>query len=74
VNAVSPGVVHEDMSRLAAVAGELMASAPAGAPGHPRDIAAAVVFLASDDAVFVHGTVLDVDGGRAAVFLSAPAA
>jgi NAD(P)-dependent dehydrogenase (short-subunit alcohol dehydrogenase family) len=74
VNAVSPGVVHEDMSRLAAGAGALMASAPAGAPGHPQDIAAAVVFLASDDAAFVHGTVLDVDGGRAAVFLSAPAA
>ena len=41
----------------------MTAAAPAGAPGRPIDIAHAVRFLASDEAAYVHGTVLDVDGG-----------
>jgi NAD(P)-dependent dehydrogenase (short-subunit alcohol dehydrogenase family) len=47
-----------------------MRSAPAGTPGHPEAIAAAAVYLASDDAAFVHGAVLDIDGGRANVLTS----
>jgi NAD(P)-dependent dehydrogenase (short-subunit alcohol dehydrogenase family) len=39
--------------------------------GHPGAIAAAAVYLASDDAAFVHGTVLDVDGGRTGVAVAA---
>jgi enoyl-[acyl-carrier-protein] reductase (NADH) len=35
--------------------------------GHPEDIAGAIVFLASDDAAFITGTHLLVDGGRKAV-------
>ena len=38
-----------------------------------EDIAAAAAFLVSDDAAFVHGTVLDVDGGRVAVAFAATA-
>lgn len=40
---------------------------PVGRMGHPEDIAGAVAFLASDDAAFVTGTHLLVDGGRGAV-------
>ena len=36
---------------------------PAGRVGTPKDIANAVVFLASDDASFVHAATLAVDGG-----------
>jgi NAD(P)-dependent dehydrogenase (short-subunit alcohol dehydrogenase family) len=44
-----------------------MAGSPAGRSATPDEIAGAVVYLSSDDAAFVHGTVLDVDGGRTAV-------
>jgi len=44
-----------------------MHTTPAGRPGTAEDIAGAVLYLASDDARFVHGTILDVDGGRIAV-------
>jgi NAD(P)-dependent dehydrogenase (short-subunit alcohol dehydrogenase family) len=43
------------------------ATTPGGQAGHPGQIAAAAVYLASDDASFVRGSVLDVDGGRTAV-------
>ena len=41
----------------------LVRSIPLGQAGHPRDIAAAVLFLASRDAGHITGTVLEVDGG-----------
>jgi NAD(P)-dependent dehydrogenase (short-subunit alcohol dehydrogenase family) len=64
VNAISPGVV------LTLAPGEvhpgevMMKGTPAGRPGNPEAIGYAAVYLASDEAAFVHGTVLDVDGGR----------
>ena len=69
VNAVSPGVIRDpavyvDVDHPAAT---MMAGTPAGRTGAPEEVAAAVAFLASDDAAFVHGTVLDVDGGRTGV-------
>jgi NAD(P)-dependent dehydrogenase (short-subunit alcohol dehydrogenase family) len=69
VNAVSPGVIRDqetfaDTDHPAAV---MMAGSPAGRTGDPDEVAAALVYLASDDAAFVHGTVLDVDGGRTGV-------
>lgn len=69
VNAVSPGVVRTpDLAPDAAYPGEaLMVGTPAGVTGHPDAIAAAAVYLASAEAEFVHGTVIDVDGGRTGV-------
>jgi NAD(P)-dependent dehydrogenase (short-subunit alcohol dehydrogenase family) len=68
VNALSPGVVYEDPSDVVA---DAMVTTPAGKPGAPADIAAAAVYLASDEAAFVHGAVFDIDGGRSSVFTTA---
>ncbi len=65
VNAISPGVVRPEPAEDLAEA--LMRGTPAGASGRPESIAYAAVYLASDEASFVHGTVLDVDGGRTGV-------
>ena len=43
---------------------QLLATVPLGRLAEPRDVAAAVAFLASDDAEFLTGVCLDVDGGR----------
>ncbi|WP_433560481.1 SDR family NAD(P)-dependent oxidoreductase [Nocardia sp. CA-151230] len=69
VNAISPGViVTPDWDPAVEHPGEaLMHGTPAGRSGHPDAIAAAAVYLASDNAAFVHGTVIDVDGGRTGV-------
>jgi NAD(P)-dependent dehydrogenase (short-subunit alcohol dehydrogenase family) len=68
VNALSPGVVYEDPSDVVA---DAMVTTPVGKPGTPADIAAAAVYLASDEAAFVHGAVFDIDGGRGNVFTTA---
>jgi 3-oxoacyl-[acyl-carrier protein] reductase len=64
-NVVAPGYVDTDMtSDLADKAKELMISQiPLGRVGTPEDIAAAVVFLASDEAAYITGQVLQVNGG-----------
>lgn len=69
VNAVSPGVVLPPAPEGSEPhPGEIMMKGtPAGAVGTPDAIAHAVVWLASDEAAFVHGTVVDVDGGRTGV-------
>jgi NAD(P)-dependent dehydrogenase (short-subunit alcohol dehydrogenase family) len=68
VNAVAPGPTRTRM--MGAVPAELVqahaALAPAGRIAEPEELAAAIVFLASDDASFVHGVTLAVDGGRVA--------
>jgi 3-oxoacyl-[acyl-carrier protein] reductase len=65
VNVVSPGMVDTDMTR--AVAGKTHADWEALIPlkrlGTPADIAAAVCFLASDEASYITGQVLAVNGG-----------
>jgi NAD(P)-dependent dehydrogenase (short-subunit alcohol dehydrogenase family) len=73
VNAISPGVIRPtDLPPGTEFPGEyLMRGTPAGQSGAADAIAAAAVYLASDDAAFVHGTVLDVDGGRTGVAVSA---
>jgi NAD(P)-dependent dehydrogenase (short-subunit alcohol dehydrogenase family) len=75
VNAVSPGVIRTpDLPPDQEFPGEaLMTGTPAGRPGHPDAIAAAALYLASDEAGFVHGTVIDVDGGRVGVAVAAGA-
>src|SRR5205823_6492158 len=49
----------------------MMATTPLGRLVTPDAIARAAVFLASDDATDVHGTVFDVDGGRSSVLFAA---
>jgi NAD(P)-dependent dehydrogenase (short-subunit alcohol dehydrogenase family) len=66
VNAVVPGMVGTAASKAQfddATLAEREAAMPLGRFGDPQDIAAAVALLASDDACYVHGTQLVVDGG-----------
>ncbi|MFE3772772.1 SDR family NAD(P)-dependent oxidoreductase [Streptomyces sp. NPDC059122] len=69
VNAVSPGVILPPAPEGSEPhPGELMMQGtPAGGVGTPDAIAHAAVWLAGDEAAFVHGTVVDVDGGRTGV-------
>ena len=64
VNAISPGVVLTPAPGEVHPGQVMMKGTPAGRPGSPGEIAPAAVYLASDEAAFVHGIVLDVDGGR----------
>ncbi len=66
VNAISPGVVSPDPTD-AGPAASMMRGTPAGSVGTPDAVAHAAVYLAGDEARFVHGTVIDVDGGRVGV-------
>jgi NAD(P)-dependent dehydrogenase (short-subunit alcohol dehydrogenase family) len=67
VNAIAPGWIDTEMARGAMQdplrAGPILARTPMGRWGQPEDVAAAVLFLLSDAARFVTGTVLPVDGG-----------
>jgi NAD(P)-dependent dehydrogenase (short-subunit alcohol dehydrogenase family) len=68
VNAVSPGPTRtEGTAPMGEALDQLAATSPHGRPGLPDDIAAAITYLATDDAAYVHGAVLPVDGGRIAV-------
>jgi NAD(P)-dependent dehydrogenase (short-subunit alcohol dehydrogenase family) len=65
VNAVSPAVVKTRFAR-ALYEGreeEVAAGYPVGRLGEPEDVAAAVAFLVSDEASWINGQVLDLDGG-----------
>jgi 3-oxoacyl-[acyl-carrier protein] reductase len=66
VNCIAPGLIATDMgNRLLDFYGEatLVSSIPLGRPGQVDDVAHAAVYLASDDAAFVTGKILRVDGG-----------
>ena len=71
VNAISPGVTFDEAHPVAELAEPMMESSPLGRLVTPDAVARAAVFLASDDATDIHGTVLDVDGGRASVLFAA---
>jgi NAD(P)-dependent dehydrogenase (short-subunit alcohol dehydrogenase family) len=63
VNAISPGVMRP-VADEPAPAEMMMVGTPAGVAGPAEAIGAAAVYLASDEASFVHAATLDVDGGR----------
>ncbi len=68
VNGVNPGFVLTEGTHSAGMAGGefeayAVANTPLGRPGQPEDIAASVAFLASDDASWITGESLFVDGG-----------
>jgi 3-oxoacyl-[acyl-carrier protein] reductase len=65
VNAVAPGFISTDMTAELAT-DEIVKAIPARRQGTPEEVAAAVRFLASDDAGYVTGTTLNVDGGMSA--------
>jgi 3-oxoacyl-[acyl-carrier protein] reductase len=64
VNAVAPGFIETEMTKDVPEA--VIAAIPARRVGSPDDVGAAVRFLASDDAAYVTGTTLYVDGGMSA--------
>jgi 3-oxoacyl-[acyl-carrier protein] reductase len=64
VNAVAPGWIDTGMT--AEVSKELLAGVPARRAGTPEEVAACVRFLVSEEASYVTGAVLTVDGGLAA--------
>jgi acetoacetyl-CoA reductase len=55
VNAIAPGIIDTDMLR---------AKVPVGRPGKPEEIARAVVFLAAEEASFITGCTLSINGGQ----------
>lgn len=65
VNAVAPGFIATPMTDVLPdkVKDELKARIPLGRMGCARDVATAIVFLASDEASYITGHVLDVNGG-----------
>ncbi len=65
VNAVAPGFIETPMTDVlsAEVKEDLKKRIPLGRMGTPRDVTAAIIFLASDEAAYITGHVLDVNGG-----------
>ena len=75
VNALCPGYIHTALNEAiaAGIGGDEFEAAyvrdriPLGRAGRAEDVAAAYAFLASDDAAFIHGSALIIDGGQLAV-------
>ena len=65
VNAIAPGYIQTDMTAVLPdeVKAKILAQVPMGRIGQPDDIANAVKFLCSDDAAYITGQVLAVNGG-----------
>jgi NAD(P)-dependent dehydrogenase (short-subunit alcohol dehydrogenase family) len=69
VNTIPPGFIDTPMLRQAEAEGSLnversIASTPVGRPGRPEDIAAAAAFLCRDEAGYITGQIIGVNGGR----------
>jgi len=67
VNAIAPGWIETDMTEVlsAETLASMRSAIPLGRPGKPEDVAAAVGFLASEQANYITGQVLHIDGGMA---------
>jgi 3-oxoacyl-[acyl-carrier protein] reductase len=65
VNCIAPGLIETDMgTRMMKAYGDaILSGIPLGRPGQPADIGRAAVYLASDDAAFITGQILRIDGG-----------
>lgn len=65
VNVVAPGFVETDMTAVLGEerTAEILRQVPLGRLAHPHEIARVIAFLASDDAAYVTGAVIPVDGG-----------
>jgi acetoacetyl-CoA reductase len=66
VNAIAPGYIDTDMVAAvpAAVLEKIVAKIPVGRLGHAEEIARGVAFFCSDDAGFVTGSTLSINGGQ----------
>lgn len=65
VNAVAPGYINTAMTAVLSseVKDNIVKQIPLGRTGEPEDVAALVVFLASDEAAYITGQVIAIDGG-----------
>jgi NAD(P)-dependent dehydrogenase (short-subunit alcohol dehydrogenase family) len=65
VNAIAPGFIETDMVRGIPdhVKEKILAQIPLGRFGKPEEVARAVVYLSSDDASYITGHVLNINGG-----------
>jgi 3-oxoacyl-[acyl-carrier protein] reductase len=65
VNAIAPGYIETDMTEAlpGAVKENILSAVPVGRYGSPEDVAHAAAFLASDEAAYITGQVIAVDGG-----------
>ena len=66
VNAIAPGYIDTDMVRAVPekVLEKIIATIPVGRLGHAEEIARGVLFLVSDDAGFITGSTLSINGGQ----------
>ncbi len=66
VNAIAPGYVETDMVRAVPdrVLEKIVSTIPVGRLGQPEDIARGILFLIEDDAGFITGSTLDINGGQ----------
>ena len=76
VNAVAPGSIATEMLQSVmsdeAARRTILSRTPLGRPGEPAEVARVVLFLASDEASYVTGEVVTVDGGRMALNYTVP--
>ena len=65
VNVIAPGFIDTDMTNALPESAKqsLLANIPLGRTGSPADIAALVVYLASDASAYITGQTISVDGG-----------